>query len=562
MSSSITTSTGAAAMAPATLDALAAAGEHAGWHVLDTARFQKFTGEIVFQTQPSISVYLDSGHAYYAVRAGDPSLCGLLIEADVIAPAQIERGVIRIGNVENFGRLFDRDPSVDRDAVMVVLELATDDVVTIVANAVTSSIALTAYRHHASGVHRWFVAPSNQRDHVAAQLAPVGEVAQIDPSVTSDLPGLSGLPNDFDDEVHIEWDQPLGHDLLNEPAPRHAFDESMLQSILDSTVASTIAVDDPAPAVADLAPPTLLASPEPVVPMTVTNEVKESDVALHSDRSVDSFQIVWPDGSEEVLVGSDADVAGMAPEHDAEPLVAEQHGAPGPEDSPVDPPLRSSGVVPAEETVPPAPEPAPLPFSFEIPPLVVADDNLPMDHQPEEVVDAVRRALEAIESASAAPARIAFVAIADLPSFEPTTSMEFEVVDPFVVTSRPVDVADQREATPVAEPVAEPVAVIAAVSALEAMWPFQTDAPHDVVAVAPAAAVQPVADAASVVFAGFAPPTMNDSAEVVYARLAEDAVRAGPRTGVASVVFVDEEPVAHDDRSSALKRLIGSLRRK
>jgi hypothetical protein len=567
MSSPINISTGADAMASATLDALAGAGEHAGWHVLDTARTQQFTGEIVFQTQPKISVYLDSGYAYYAVRTGDPSLCDRLIEADVIAPAQIERGVIRVGNIENLGRLFDRDPSVDRDAVMVIVELATDDVVTAVANAVTSPIALTAYRHHASGVHRWFVAPSDRRHHVPAQLAPVGEVAQIDASVTSDLPGL---PDDFGDGVHIEWDKPLGHDLPEVPAPRHAFDESMLQSILDTQVASAVAADDQTLDVVDVAPPVLS---EPVVAVAAAtevtdSEVEESDIALHSDGSVNHFQIVWPDGSEQALIVADTDVAGTTPEHGAESSV---------EKSPVDAPLGSSGVVPAEEVVPPVPEPAPIPFSFELPALALADDNLPEDHQPEEVVDAVRRALEAIEAASAAPIRLASVAVADLPSFEPTTPLHlevvdpfvFEVVDPFVVESRPSDVAAQPEPAAAAEPtvVAHPAA-----SALKSMLPPQNaDAPDDAVVVpadaAPAVvtqpATQPVVEAAPVPFAGFAPPTMHDSAEAVYARAAADKFWAGPVAGVASVVFVDEDPVVDaTDRSGALKRLIGSLRRK
>ena len=78
---------------------------------------------------------------------------------------------------------------------------------------------------------------------------------------------------------------------------------------------------------------------------------------------------------------------------------------------------------------------------------------------------------------------------------------------------------------------------------------------------------------------GFAPPTMATLAEVLYGLIddgadgadgADDAVpmpgEALPTGGVASVVFVDD-PVEElssggNDRSSALRRLIGSLRRK
>ncbi len=598
MSSPIDTSTGA----PATLDALAAAGEHAGWRVLDAARAQQFTGEIVFEAQPNISVYLDTGHAYYAFRAGDPSLCQRLIDADVIEPAQIERGVIRVGNVENLGRLFDRDPSVDRDAVMVLLELVTDDVVTAVANTITSSFTLTAYRHHASGVHRWFVAPSDQQQHVPAQLAPVGEVAQIDASVTSDLPGLPGLSDDLDDGVHIEWDQPLGHDDLDAPTPRHSLDDSMLQSLLDAPVDPAASNAPPAP----LAPPaSSLAESASAAPIDApsgdspfTASPDQLDNSGHDtdefNGSADNFQIVWPDGSEQSLIGPDADVADTTPEHDIDAALADHSAAPEPEASPApavlevpveDAPVNTTIIVPADEVIPPAPEPTPelvpAPFSFELPALAVSDDNLPEDHQPEEVVDAVRRALEAIESALATPTVLPSVAVADLPSFEPTTPLEFDIVDPSVVTPNPSDMPDQLVdiepapavastveadvdvAEPVTESVAEPAATSAAASALELALPPQTE----VAVVAEPVVAEPVdaelvVEAAPAPLTGFAPPTMNDSAEAVYARAAEDAVPAGPASGVASVVFVDEEPADDTDRSGALKRLIGSLRRK
>jgi hypothetical protein len=84
------------------------------------------------------------------------------------------------------------------------------------------------------------------------------------------------------------------------------------------------------------------------------------------------------------------------------------------------------------------------------------------------------------------------------------------------------------------------------------------------------------AEPAPTAFTGFAPPTLDMSAEAIYARMEESAMLevapeavsgeapALPSPGVASVVFVDEEPEPEpaDERSSALRRLIGSLRRK
>ena len=257
-------------------------------------------------------------------------------------------------------------------------------------------------------------------------------------------------------------------------------------------------------------------------------------------------------------------------------------------------------IVPADEVVAPAADPVPL--SFELPELAVSADNVPDDHQPEEVVDAVRRALEAIESASAAPTRFASVAIADLPSFEPTAPVPLDVVDT-VVDARTEDrddvavVADvgavageaisaPEVSEPAVEPTVEPTVDVAeptivpfdlastgrvsrcrACPALESALPPQTSAEIASSSAETSAPVveheiEQVAEAAPAPISGFAAPTMDDSAEAVYARAAQAAGTAGPASGVASVVFVDEEPDAEDERSGALKRLIGSLRRK
>ena len=60
----------------------------------------------------------------YAERVTDASLGSRLLEAGVLDKAQLDRGTVRVGDIEHLGRLFDRDPSVDRDAVVVVAEAA------------------------------------------------------------------------------------------------------------------------------------------------------------------------------------------------------------------------------------------------------------------------------------------------------------------------------------------------------------------------------------------------------------------------------------------------------
>ncbi|MET0663911.1 MAG: hypothetical protein ABWZ42_12340 [Ilumatobacteraceae bacterium] len=156
---------------------------------LNEARERAFTGEIVFETDPEVRAYLDNGVAYYAERASSPSLGERLVGASVLDNDQLDRGTVRIGEVENLGRLFDRDPSVDRDAVLVVTEALTDELVMELANEVVTTIRFTAYRHHPSGLHRWFASPVEP----TADCRP-GMVSSLETSVLDDLPGPGGTP--------------------------------------------------------------------------------------------------------------------------------------------------------------------------------------------------------------------------------------------------------------------------------------------------------------------------------------------------------------------------------
>ena len=100
-------------------------------------------------------------------------------------------------------------------------------------------------------------------------------------------------------------------------------------------------------------------------------------------------------------------------------------------------------------------------------------------------------------------------------------------------------------------------ALVAAACSVDAPAdPVQAD-PQEAVVEAPA----PVAAEGA-----FAPPTADMKAEVVYARAAAEPPPAPPRSalpepGQTSVVFVETE-TEQAERKGALRRLIGSLRRK
>jgi hypothetical protein len=140
---------------PADVLGLAGAFPRPGWVVLDAIRERRYTGEVVFATSPEVRVYADLGRIYLAERVTDPGLGARLIDAGVLNGAQLERGALRVAGSDHLGRLFERVPSVDRHAVIVMTELMTEECAGWVAAQRVNEIEVTPYRHHPSGIHRW-----------------------------------------------------------------------------------------------------------------------------------------------------------------------------------------------------------------------------------------------------------------------------------------------------------------------------------------------------------------------------------------------------------------------
>ena len=491
--------------------------------------------------------YLDNGVVYYAERASDTPLGRRLLEAGVVDTGQLERGTVRVGDVEHLGRLFDRDASVDRDAVLVVTETATEALIAELANQAVTTVRVTAYRHHPSGVHRWFVA---QLDTVAPS-GPMASVAQIDTAVADELPGLDlGA-----DELTIEWDEfddgPTDVATLPEVDEfelamfdpfREGADTETDNGADREAEAASVEFTDSSMADPSMADPSMVESTDVDVDVAVAEAsevadpeaddewtepfipVDEADGETDEVNDVDAFQVRWPDGTEEPVAVL-ADVAdspeGIDTANDAPAFVETDDGE----------------------------------LYFEMPPLELTDDEATADEVPDDVATAVRRAIAAIESAAGAP----MLPTADSPVAEVTVAAE------------PVESESFETPVPATSPIGVDVDPVGVPAAAEITTQF--------------AAVE--VESAPQGFGGFAPPTLDMRAEVMYARMEEEAIAESPfdgapyaapgaiadqpnpeqvlpSHGVASVVFVDEEPEPEqaDERSSALRRLIGSLRRK
>jgi len=125
------------------------------WQVIEAARRQVLTGELTVATTPATHVYLRDGHVYFAERSTDGSLGVRLLVEGIITRQQIGKGALLVSGVEHLGRMFQRDPSIDRQSVELCVELMTDDVLTSIANDVVDHYVMTMYRRHPSGIDRW-----------------------------------------------------------------------------------------------------------------------------------------------------------------------------------------------------------------------------------------------------------------------------------------------------------------------------------------------------------------------------------------------------------------------
>lgn len=336
---------------------------------LDVARHHAFTGEITFHDEPIVRAYLDGGVVYHAERDGDPSVSESLLIAGVVDTTQLQRGMVRVGDVEHLGRLFDRDLTIDRDAVSVLVEQHTDDVITSIAASGDLAASICAYRHHRSGLHRWFVAPV---DHSGPSARPSSGVAQVDRSVVDDLPDLGRAG----EGVKIEWDEPdptgLGVPLAT--TPNNGAGDAEVQAELDRFDADH----------ADWA----------MGPMQ--SYLMASETAVVSPLG--EFHIVWPDGTEDdSLVDDDPS---LAPPPDP-PIGGGTLDTPPVTDAWGDRPFELTIQAPiGSATDEPRFTELPAPSLVHLDPVMVERLPAPDVAVPDDVAAAVRRALQAIDEAS------------------------------------------------------------------------------------------------------------------------------------------------------------------
>ncbi len=161
------------------------------WQVIEAARRQQLTGELSLATTPTTHVYLRDGQIYFAERSTDGGLGVRLLVEGVITRQQMGKGALLVSGVEHLGRMFQRDTTIDRQSVELCVELMTDDVLTAMANDVIDHYTMTMYKRHPNGIDRWLPTRIEVITHIVdgAHLAEPGAqiTAAASPAASPDV---------------------------------------------------------------------------------------------------------------------------------------------------------------------------------------------------------------------------------------------------------------------------------------------------------------------------------------------------------------------------------------
>jgi hypothetical protein len=257
------------------------------WAILDSAGARRFTGQVTLHLEPTVFTYFQDGEIYLAEREGDAPFAQRLIEYGVLSDTELEAGTVRLGGIQHLGRLFERVPSLNRDQVELALEVITSELVGEIADHTVLTTTIATYRHHPSGVNKWFRklgAPTTNEtgsseepwaDEVLTEEAvaeeAVAAIAEFHRSLMEETPDLEVVA----DELSIDPD-----DLIIPEAPSYYAPDSPAPATLTATSltpATAVRFDPPTTPAAGI--PGIL-TPGTITPGTITERIWFRDPLL------------------------------------------------------------------------------------------------------------------------------------------------------------------------------------------------------------------------------------------------------------------------------------------
>ena len=125
------------------------------WGFVAQLGVERFTGESAVGLDPRVRLFAVEGRIYLAEREGDAPIGTRLVSSGALSAEQLKGGTVRIADAPSLARLFQREPGIDRDAVELTVEAATESLLESIANKPVGMPEVFPLRHHSSGLHHW-----------------------------------------------------------------------------------------------------------------------------------------------------------------------------------------------------------------------------------------------------------------------------------------------------------------------------------------------------------------------------------------------------------------------
>lgn len=288
-----------------------APGPRPAWQVIEAARRRYLTGQLVLDTDPVTNIYLRDGQVYFAERTSDGALPVRLMVEGVITRAQMQKATLQVSGVEHLGRMFERDETIDRDAVELCVELMTDEVLTSIANSPVTTWSLQLYQRHPSGLDRWLPTRVEVITHLVPSEGAADPRTTVAPAPTRTR---SLTPPPATGEVKVQTPEPAPV-VATEPEPAAPAEPvpADVTATVESPVTETAPDDEAQPAalpgttspisVPAFTLPTFSSAPTIEQPATPPVEPLLQGFTLHVDEPVELSSTDEPPVEERPLVG-------------------------------------------------------------------------------------------------------------------------------------------------------------------------------------------------------------------------------------------------------------------
>ena len=129
------------------------------WGFVALVGSELFTGEACVGLDPRVRLFAVEGHIYFAEREDDAAVATRLVNCGAITTMQLARGSVKAGGHESLARLFQRDATIDRDAVELTIATSTESLLASIAQNPVGMPEVCPLRFHPSGIHHWFRGP-------------------------------------------------------------------------------------------------------------------------------------------------------------------------------------------------------------------------------------------------------------------------------------------------------------------------------------------------------------------------------------------------------------------